>query len=149
MRKILDIAWRTRRTLAAPAFALAVCVAFASTWFSGCEDDDVGLPCNVGDTTAPKGIDIDSASNDCRSRICIRYDSPSARRLCTKPCETSDDCPDSTPACPGGFTCVIGETVPGGLQCCKLCVCRTHVPAGDTDPQAASCQGKPVTCPNI
>ena len=137
--------------------ATLVVVVFASLTLA-CSEEDVGVPCDrdmtaVDPATASSDVGgnvrINAQALSCRSRLCILYSSQS-QPLCTAPCDSASDCPDSTPTCPGGFACVVGQAVEGGgLGCCKLCVCKEFLPDPSKDPQAKACEGKNRTCPNI
>lgn len=148
--------------LATPAIAL---FSFLLLFGSGCSEEDVGVPCCLkgrdpaGACIPPEKtatVTINAQALDCRSRLCIRYgahEKENAKSLCTSPCESADDCPESGPTCSEGFACVYGQTVEGGLQCCKLCVCKSDVLIDENgqviDSQAKTCANKTSMCPNI
>ena len=130
-----------------PIVVLAVCSALA------CEVEDVGVPCktslqaiNHADTSWPK---VNARANDCRSRLCIRF-GPEQQGLCTRACETADDCPDATPACEQGFSCAVGVATEGaGPTCCKLCICRSALADPEQDSDALFCQDRQPRCPSF
>lgn len=118
----------------------------------GCQEDDVGIPCNIGASGGDElEVRVNPEATDCRSRLCLKYATvnKNVTPVCTEPCDSADDCPDDSPTCSEGYACVIGQTVEGGLQCCKLCVCKRDVRLDGQDPQATSCQGIASKCPNI
>ena len=121
----------------------------------GCEPDDVGIPCDIGatdDTDQNQNVQINTQATDCRSRLCMKYAifKTTVSPVCTKPCDSDSDCPDDSPTCKEGYKCLIGQTVEGGLQCCKLCVCRSDINLqNNVDPQQTNCTGKAAKCPNI
>jgi len=133
----------------------AIAIVFATglaAGLVGCEDEDVGVPCPsdipAGATT--DNVLINAQALSCRSRLCIRYGghNAGAKAVCTEPCDSADDCPDSTPGtCAEGYSCVVGHTE-GELQCCKMCVCNSDLPTAE-DPLVRSCEGKTRKCPSI
>jgi len=140
------------KTKLTTASMLAALFAFAVVMSPACEDDDVGIPCQISgeDSTDTLGVRVRGDALDCRSRICIRYRrfDQTAEALCTEPCGSADDCPDSTETCPEGFSCVIGQTS-GGLQCCRFCVCRKYLADPNVDPAQDLCANKESKCPNL
>lgn len=125
---------------------------------SACEDVDVGIPCQIGagagtgtgsGTGTTVGAQVNKQALDCRSRLCIKY-SQTAQPMCTRICETDDDCPSKgeIDTCKSAFKCVVGQKV-GGLKCCKMCVCETDLTASkDADATYCSKEAAP-DCPEL
>ncbi len=163
-----------KKALATPLAALLVLL--ASLLLSACGENDVGIPCGQctskgspckkdadccsplacqgGTCVVPEGASptpqITSNALDCRSRLCLTYGDPNDDQripLCTKICESDDDCPSSGANCPGNerFVCRVGVEI-GALACCKMCICKFFV-GSDTAP--SSCSGKTPNCPTL
>jgi len=117
-----------------------------------CEDEDVGIPCNIGGGSFDGGgqIRVNSQALDCRSRLCIFYPAATAQSMCTRICENEDDCPEAgeIETCEPGFSCVVGQTV-GSLKCCKMCVCKKYLTGVDAGGAAAACAGFTPDCPEL
>lgn len=123
------------------ALAAPLLVAFLALVVSGCANEDVGVPCQLPGVTpgttpgtgtgsgALQPIVVTNAL-DCLSRLCVRPGTtdPGVKPLCTKLCDSDDDCPDSGDTCPKGerFVCEIIQ-VTGGLKYCKMCVCQAFL----------------------
>ncbi len=109
---------------------------------TGCEPEDVGIPCDVGKINTDIPIQLSEQALQCRSRLCIRIKATSARSLCTKICQDDDDCPQAgdISTCNEGFACRYGTSV-GGLGCCKMCVCKKFLSTGASTIES-SCKEK-------
>ena len=147
------------KALAAPPLVAILCL--SSLGLSGCSTDDVGYPCQLSaaasttTSTGAKTAVVVTNALDCLSRLCVRPTTSmtTAAGLCSKVCESDDDCPGANDACKsqGGtaqpYVCrVVKET--GGLACCKMCVCSAFV-AGTTDTTTATCANATPTCPKL
>lgn len=116
---------------------------------AGCEDEDVGVPCQMTsalDAGTASTSQINPQAMDCRSRLCLLYGVDS-KPLCTKICKDDGDCPDETETCPEGFQC-IAATETTKLACCKMCVCSRFVV--DNAGVSAYCEQHPNdSCPEM
>ena len=127
----------------------------AAIFIIACEDEDVGVPCNVTAAATADGgstgaSQVDPQSMECRSRLCLLYGGTSEKAMCTKICDDDDDCPDSTDTCTEGFTCIYALEATK-LACCKMCVCRKSVVGNDAGAAISSyCEQNPnQNCPNL
>jgi len=133
-----------------PPFFAALIIILSLVTLVACEDEDVGIPCQM--TTALDGgtgsAQINSQAMDCRSRLCLLYGGlAESKPLCTRVCDDDGDCPDETESCTEGFTC-IPATETTRLACCKMCVCKRFVTEGAS--VSAYCQQHPAeNCPDI
>jgi len=117
---------------------------------SGCGEDDVGIPCELGASSTVGTVHVNLQAFDCRSRLCIAYvDQQQPTPLCTRICEDGGDCPDANERCPDGFACV-NATNTGNAACCRMCVCRGLIPDGEAGALDAHCAAHPnPRCPGV
>jgi hypothetical protein len=163
-----------KKALTAPSPALLLLL--ASLFLPACGEDDVGVPCGQcssngsacnhdvdccspltcknGSCVVPEAAVqtplITSNALDCRSRLCLTYGDPNDEKrvpLCTKICESDDDCPSSGPRCPNNerFVCNVGVEI-GALACCKMCICKYFVSSGAAP---SSCSRITPNCPTL
>jgi hypothetical protein len=142
---------------------LVAVLSLSSLALSGCSNDDVGYPCQLGQGTGTgtgtsvgsKPSIVVSNSLDCLSRLCVRPTTSveSAVGLCSKMCDSDGDCPGPNAACatsvggtPQKYVCRV-VAVTGGLKCCKMCVCEAFAGAADTAP--TECANFAATCPKL
>jgi hypothetical protein len=115
-----------------------VLVALGNT---GCEDQKIGLPCDVGSAADKRQNEFNDQALECPSRICLKpaedpnssMPTPATTALCSAPCSQDSDCDgqlrdpsDKTGLdlrCQKGFACGI-VFVKSRIACQKLCVCR-------------------------
>jgi hypothetical protein len=115
---------------------------------SGCGEDDVGVPCQLNETSSADAVQVNLQAFDCRSRLCIAYgDQERTPPLCTRICDDGDDCPDASESCPAGFAC-IHATNTGNAACCRMCVCRGLLPDSEAAALDVHCAAHPnPRCP--
>ena len=101
---------------------------------------DVGEDCAI--SSADDGqMTLDTASPQCQSRLCVRFDiySTNARPMCTSICEDAGDCPAADARCAAGYGCVVSQMVAGPMQCKKICVCGSDLAANEGDLWGSNC----------
>jgi len=144
-----------KKALAAPLF-LAVSF-FSFFLIVACEDDDVGIPCQLSEVPAETQSSSDEPrinlqALDCRSRLCLSLgdQQKKATPQCTKICEKDEDCPQSGATCPNDekFVC-IATVQTGALACCKMCVCRYFLSETNETAASSSCQNITPNCPKL
>lgn len=139
------------KTLAPMIAALAVLATLVIV--VACEEDDVGIPCEIGGTSTDGGSGnslINPQAMDCRSRLCLKFGSFQSGAMCTTICESDDDCPDKTVTCETGYTCLPAVET-GALRCCKMCVCKKFATGSDAGTSlGATCAANPNDkCPDL
>lgn len=134
---------------------LAALTIVALVGMLACEEEDVGVPCQMRSFVGTDGgaagtAQIESQAMDCRSRLCLHFGGvEESRSLCTRICDNDGDCPDGTETCPNGFTC-IPATETTKLACCKMCVCKRFVVGSDAGTSVSSfCRNYTATCPKL
>jgi hypothetical protein len=141
------------KTLAPIVAALAVLITLVVV--VACEEDDVGIPCEIGG--AISGTDAGGGSSqinpqamDCRSRLCLKFGSFQENGMCTTICDSDSDCPDDMETCPTGFRCLPAVET-GALRCCKMCVCEKYASGSDAGTGlSATCAANPnKNCPDL
>lgn len=98
--------------------------------------EDVGYACDLA--SAPGTTDsllLNPSSRTCRSGMCLHANGTAH---CTDFCAQDEDCPESGPACPGGFVCAAPFVV-GQPACCKMCICADALLPNDLRFAEVSC----------
>jgi len=139
------------RPLAVRLFLLsALAMASMAADRTGCEDSEVGLPCDVGSKADPKQIEYNDQALECPSRICLKpavdpganLPATATAALCSAPCTQDSDCDGqlrdntnpSDQRCVKGFACGVAF-VKGRMACQRLCICRDFLgPGGAATP---------------
>lgn len=161
-----------RGSLAGPLFPLLLgALALGALGLtSGCNDNHIGRPCELG-VQADGGTmssTVNSQALECPSRICLLPGTTggnpgSTGPLCSAFCSSDDDCspneggenPPDGKQCKHGFGCGWPTTV-GPLCCQRMCICRDF--GGEpgpafTQPQACKSPSNggpnPPVCVNI
>ncbi|MFH1132816.1 MAG: hypothetical protein V1754_15895 [Pseudomonadota bacterium] len=130
-----------------PVFAALLLV------MGACEEEDVGIECQMAGIGDGKKTLIDAQALDCRSRLCLYWGNSQDKEkaFCTQTCKTESDCPDETVGCPEGYgyACRYGMNVGDALRCCKVCVCKRDV-SDEEDPYRGVCEINPNNkCPTL
>jgi len=156
------------RSLGITPLALVVAAAAFTMFASGCHDDHLGRFCdlNVGNAdagAAGTSATINPEALECPSRVCLlpgMERSTDTQSLCTKDCESDDDCSDAETGpkgnatdhhCETGFACVIPTTV-GDFCCRRMCACKDFLninPAIGYVPPASCQSGSGSACKNV
>lgn len=101
--------------------------------------EDVGYACDL--SSAPGTTDsllLNPRSRTCRSGMCLHANGTAH---CTDFCARDADCPESGPACAGGFVCAAPFVV-GQPACCKMCICADSLLPNDLRFSEVSCANR-------
>ena len=133
------------KNLVAPLFALLLVASLVG--LLACEDEDVGLPCQITNAVDAGTAHISLQAIDCRSRLCLRFGEEN-KPMCTKTCDSDGDCPDGDGKwCKTGFRCIVA-TETTKLSCCKMCVCKDGISPDYSEPIVCKDNPNP-DCPDL